>query len=49
MGPFVLNLMLSNTMRSPALVLPDGGQGASRVSVLYTGCVKEPRGLFVKS
>ena len=35
--------------RSLALVHPDGGHGASRVSVLYIGHVKEPRGLFETS
>ena len=35
--------------RNLALVHADGGQGASRVLVLYTGIVKEPRGLVETS
>ena len=42
-------LCVSRLTRSLALVHPDGGQGASRVLVQYTGHVKEPRGLFEMS
>ena len=44
-----LGKFLAHFSGSLALVYPDGGQGASRVSMLYIGHVKEPRGIFETS
>ena len=49
MATFWDTFQCSSPNQKPSAVYQDGGQGATRASVLYIGHVKEPRGLFETS